>query len=47
MLILNDFCEICETPRKCYRIFFVRGQIRGSLFNVLRDYGSGEAPQAL
>jgi hypothetical protein len=38
--------EGAKTPRKCYRIFFVRGMIRGSKINVLREYGAGETPQA-
>jgi DeoR family transcriptional regulator, catabolite repression regulator len=36
-----------ETPRKCYRIFFVRGRIRGSKFKVLQEDGTGKTPQAL
>jgi len=39
--------EGAKTPRKCYRISFVRGRIQGSKFNVLREYGAGETPQAL
>ena len=39
--------EGTKTPRKCYRISFVRGQILGSKFKVLREDGAGETPQAL
>jgi hypothetical protein len=39
--------EGTKTPRKCYRISFVRGRIQGSKFNVLREDGAGETPQAL
>ncbi len=38
--------EGTETPRKCLRIFFVRGQTQGSPFSVLREYMAGEIPQA-
>ena len=39
--------EGVKTPRKCYRISFVRGKIQGSKFNILREYGAGETTQAL
>jgi len=37
--------EGAKTPRKCYRISFVRGRIQGGLINVLQEYGAGETPQ--
>ncbi len=39
--------EGTKTPRKCYRIFFVRGRIQGSKIKVLREDGAGETPQTL
>jgi hypothetical protein len=36
--------EGAKTPRKCYRISFVRGRIRRCKYKVLREYRAGEPP---
>jgi len=37
--------EDAKTPQKCYRIFFVRGKIRGSNSVSCGISGTGETPQ--
>jgi hypothetical protein len=38
--------EGTKTPQKCYRIFFVRGQIQGCNSKSCGRTGQGETPQA-